>query len=87
MATVAAIEFKLALAMDSHNDVAVKNLKEILGVQNLSGEVSLSFQPVQRAETLTYPARVNGEYFDWQESGAWKPARKVYELVKAGGLV
>ena len=69
----AAIEFKLALAMDSHNEVAVKNLKEILGVQELSGEVNLSFQPIQRAATLTYPARVSGEYFDWFENGSWKP--------------
>jgi hypothetical protein len=69
----AANEFKLALAMDSHNDVAVKNLKEILGVQGDVREVSLSFQPLQRAPKLTFPARVNGEYFDWQENGAWKP--------------
>ncbi|HET7841166.1 MAG TPA: tetratricopeptide repeat protein [Terriglobia bacterium] len=68
----AANEFKLALAMDAHNDVAVKNLKEILGRDDISG-VSLSFQPIQRPSVLTYTARVNGDYFDWQENGAWKP--------------
>ncbi len=68
----AANEFKLALAMDAHNVVAVKNLKEILGRDDIEG-VSLSFQPIQRPAVLTYPARVNGDYFDWQENGAWKP--------------
>lgn len=69
----AAQEFKLALAMDQHNEVAIKNLQEILSVKGDVHEVNLSFQPVQRPAALTYPARVDGERFEWLENGNWKP--------------
>jgi tetratricopeptide (TPR) repeat protein len=69
----AAQEFKLALAMDSHNEVAVKNLQELLSIKGDVREVNLSFQPVEKPATLTYPARVDGERLDWKENGNWKP--------------
>ena len=69
----AAREFQLALAIDAHNSTAVKNLKEILSVTGDVGEVSLDFKPFQRPTTLTYPARVEGEHFEWLEGSNWKP--------------
>jgi tetratricopeptide (TPR) repeat protein len=69
----AAREFQLALALDKHNEVAAKNLRELLDVQGDVGEVSLSFQPIVRPPTLTYTARAVGEHLEWHEGKAWKP--------------
>ncbi len=69
----AAREFQLALAMDSHNTVAIQNLQQILSVSGDVNEISLNFQPIVRPPELTYPARVNGEQFEWQVNNAWKP--------------
>jgi len=69
----AAREFQLALAMDEHNPLAIKNLKEIYNVQGDVRSVSLTLQPLVRPGTLTYPARITGEHFEWLTAGAWKP--------------
>jgi tetratricopeptide (TPR) repeat protein len=69
----AAQEFKLALAMDKHNEVAIKNLQELLSVKGDVSGINLNFQPVQRPATLTYDARAEGEHLDWLENGRWKP--------------
>lgn len=69
----AAREFQLALALDSHNEVAAKNLREILNVKGDLTGINLSFQPIVRPNTLTYTARVVGSHLEWQQSGSWKP--------------
>ena len=69
----AAQEFKLAVAMNRHNEVAIKNLQELLGVKGDVSEVNLSFQPIQKPATLTYRARVDGDRLDWQVNGSWRP--------------
>ncbi len=69
----AAREFQIALAMNKHNEAALKNLKEIYNVTGDVREVSLEFQPLVKAKELTFPARVEGEHFAWQMRGAWKP--------------
>lgn len=68
----AAREFQMALALDRNNTVAVKNLEEIYNVWGDIRQISLEFQPLVRAKELTYPARVEGEYFAWQVRGEWK---------------
>ena len=70
----AAREFQLALAMDSKNTVAIQNLKEMLNVSGDVGEINLNFQEIVRPPQLTFPARVNGEQFEWQAGNQWKPA-------------
>lgn len=69
----AAREFQLALAMDSGNKVAMQNLREILSVSGDVHEINLNFQPIVRPATLTYPARVAGERFEWRDGAGWKP--------------
>ncbi len=69
----AAREFQIALAMDKHNDAALKNLREIYNVTGDVQDVRLDFVPLERARELTYPARVEGDLFVWQEHGVWKP--------------
>jgi tetratricopeptide (TPR) repeat protein len=73
----AAREFQLALAMDSKNAVAIKNLKEILSVSGDVNDINLSFQPIVRPPELAYPARVNNEKFDWKTGNEWKPVYMV----------
>jgi tetratricopeptide (TPR) repeat protein len=70
----AAREFQIALAKDENNALALKNLAELY---NLTGDVrkaDLEFQPLERAKSLRYPARVEGDFFAWRVGDAWKPA-------------
>jgi tetratricopeptide (TPR) repeat protein len=67
-------EFLLALAKDEDNPLALKNLAELY---NLTGDVrkaSLEFQPLERAKSLHYPARVDGDFLAWRIADAWNPA-------------
>ncbi len=69
----AAQAFKRVLDVSEKNPVAIRNLQEIFSTDADVSKVSLSFPPLVRAATLTYPARVVGDHFEWQESGTWKP--------------
>lgn len=69
----AAHEFQIALALDRNNLVALKNLREIYDVSGDVQEVRLTLAPLERSSQLTYPARVVGEHFEWEQNGAWKP--------------
>ncbi len=67
----AAREFQIALSLDKNNTLAVKNLREIYDVSGNVDEVQLQLQPLKRAAQLTYPARTEGEYFQWHRNGQW----------------
>jgi tetratricopeptide (TPR) repeat protein len=69
----AAREFQLALAKDEKNIVAVKNLKELLNVSGDVRNIAVELPPLERAKELTYPARVEGNYFAWRSGGSWRP--------------
>jgi tetratricopeptide (TPR) repeat protein len=69
----AAREFKAALQREEHNVVAVKNLQELLNTSDVRN-VNLESPAYQRPQTLTYPARVQGDYFSWKTGEQWRPA-------------
>jgi hypothetical protein len=69
----AAVAFRAALGREKDSDVAAKNLREIFSVVGDVGYIQVAFQPVHRAPTLTYPARVAGETIELGGAGGWHP--------------
>lgn len=68
----AAREFQLALAKDEKSVVAAKNLKELINASGDVRNISIDLPPLERARELTYPARVDDEYFAWRTGAGWK---------------
>lgn len=66
-------EFQLALALDGHNPVAIKNLEEILDTTGDVRRMKTDFPALARPLKLTYTARVTGNHFDWMSKGEWRP--------------
>jgi tetratricopeptide (TPR) repeat protein len=69
----AAREFKAALQREENNLVATKNLQELLNTADVR-DVNLELPPYERPAALTYPARVEGDYFSWRTGNQWRPA-------------
>lgn len=69
----AAREFRSALALRPHDPLAIKNLQQLYDVR-LSQVAHVRFQPVSVPSQLTYTSRVEGQYFDRLQQGAWKPS-------------
>ena len=69
----AAREFKAALEREENNVVAIKNLQELLNTTDVR-DVNVELPPYKRPQALTYPARVQGDYFSWKTGDQWRPA-------------
>lgn len=69
----AAVAFRSALDREKSSEVATKNLQEIFSVVGDVGNLKVEFQPIHRASTLTYPARVEGETIELEDGGTWHP--------------
>jgi tetratricopeptide (TPR) repeat protein len=69
----AAREFKAALEREEKNVVALKNLQELLNTTDVRN-VNVELPPYERPPALTYPARVQGDYFSWKAGNQWRPA-------------
>src|SRR2546427_500971 len=69
----AAAAFRAAVDRERNNEVAAKNLREIFSVTGDVKNIQVEFQPIVRAQSLTYPARVRGEILELRAGGAWGP--------------
>jgi tetratricopeptide (TPR) repeat protein len=69
----AAREFKAALQREEKNVVAIKNLQELLNTADVR-DVTIELPPYKPPQALTYPARVQGDYFSWKTGNQWQPA-------------
>jgi len=70
----AGVAFRAALDRENDNEVATKNLREIFSVSGDVRKIQVEFQPISRAQSLTYPARVQGETLEIRAGGAWGTA-------------
>ena len=70
----AALEFQTALSRDSSNELASKNLRELLNVSGDVRDVQVQLSPYERPKDLQVFFRVDGDQFAWHDGGAWKPA-------------
>ncbi len=67
----AAREFERVLALRPNDELAFKNLREIYNVQGPIDPSRLHFQKVARPAKLTYPFRVDGNFFEEPGGEAW----------------
>ncbi len=70
----AAEEFRIVLARDSENPVALKNLREIYDLPGDATQFQFEFPPLERPAQLTYHTRAAGDSFSLQGPGGMKPA-------------
>jgi tetratricopeptide (TPR) repeat protein len=69
----AAQQFQLALSRDPHNELAAKNLRELLNVSGDVRNVSVEFPPYQRPAQLQVPFRAQGDFFQRRAGSNWEP--------------
>ena len=69
----AAREFEQVLALRQDDPLALKNLRELYNLKSGVGPGSLAFQSLARPQRLTYPARVEGDFFAELAGSNWKP--------------
>ena len=80
----AAEQFQQALARDPANELAAKNLRELL---NVSGDVSglkVEFAPLVRPTQTQVPYRARGNYIERKAGGNWLPVYLAGVTLSAG---
>jgi tetratricopeptide (TPR) repeat protein len=69
----AAEQFQLALARDPANELAAKNLRELLNVSGDVSDVKVEFAPLVRPAELQVFFRASGSYLEWRSGTSWRP--------------
>lgn len=69
----AAEQFQLALSRDPSNELASKNLRELLNVSGDLRNVQISFGPLVRPAQLQMFIRARGDYFERKAGANWEP--------------
>ncbi|MCL5670956.1 MAG: tetratricopeptide repeat protein [Acidobacteria bacterium] len=69
----AAREFERVLALRRNNELALRDLREIYNLKGAIDPSRLRFQKVVRPSRLTYPFRVENNFFEEAEGDHWQP--------------
>ncbi len=69
----AAQEFQSALSRDPENELAAKNLRELLNVSGDVRDISVEFAPFERPTELQVFFRANQDYFARKSANTWGP--------------
>ena len=69
----AAEQFQLALSRDPANELAAKNLRELLNVSGDLRNVQVAFGPLVRPAQLQVSFRAKGDYFERRSGANWEP--------------